>query len=79
MTRLGQFTDDELAAELAKRGGTDWRALADDLAAFIAKPVRAYVVRVLGTETPTYTVEFTAEWKAERDAVLARYREASQR
>jgi hypothetical protein len=63
MTRLGQFTDDELAAELAKRGGTDWRALADDLAA---------VLESLGGLRRPH-----AEPEVQR--VLARWREARQR
>ena len=65
--------------DLARRARQydDERALADNLAAFIDKPVRAYIaIPNTGADADTYTVRFDEAWKAERDAVLARWREA---
>jgi hypothetical protein len=70
MTRLGQFTDDELAAELAKRGGTDWRALADDLADALIWLVELAATTSIDRGIANYP---------EIAGPLARYREASQR
>ena len=54
------------------------KELTDDLAAFVAAPIRAGVVIQDGV---TYTILHVTDqdWIAERESLLARYREARER